>query len=173
MKQLVFIIILIFLYNPLNSQEKFDFKGLSIGDDYAKWSNVLVFDKKDETTQESIYILNHPNFTKVFNYDIKYVEVKFKYNKLTSIFITLEPFEEKGWRSEEFESIRDNFDQLFGKNKGFEKIGENTGNLFYIWENSKVSLLMFYIFNGSQSGSTIKIIMTDINIKKQNITNGF
>lgn len=159
--------------------EKNGFKDFTIGDNFTKWENQLIYEGKlDDGSKAYLYKGNCCN--KVFNYSVEKIILRFSSNKLVGIIITTEKFQkdykESGeytkWRSDDFESIKSSFSYLFGKPTSVDA-AEGSGEVTYIWAGKKVLLLSKYEYLGVQNGDRQQIFIFDINFLNSDIKNGF
>jgi len=136
--------------------EKKGFKDFTIGDSYAKWQNQIQlnsFDKQDSTYS---YKYTGTCCQDVFNYSIEGIQLKFYKNKLVSIFIVTDFFQngKPTWRTDDYMSINKSLSNLFGK-ESLINMDEKTGNATYTWQGQKVILMSMYDYSGFSGTRTI------------------
>lgn len=186
MKKLLFVIALFVSPLFVNSQTNFEldskngFKDFQIGDSYSKWVKDLIFSRQGGNSS-TIYKYMGSCCRKVFDYNVRQIELEFMNSKLITIFITLEQWEKPLVNGEftdlnkcldKFEDIRSNFVYLFGEPARLDS-DENTGRITLLWAGRKIALSATCEYQGVNNGCKPYVIIGDISSTGQGIKNGF
>jgi hypothetical protein len=156
------------------------FKDFTLGDNLSKWQSQLSFEGDYDDDGSKAYLYTGECCTKIFNYNVEKIILRFSNNKLASINITTEKFqksyEESGkytdWRSDDFESIKKSFSILFGNPTDIET-SKNSSEVTHFWLGKKVGLISKYENLGYKSGDRQQISIIDITALKSSVESGF
>jgi len=159
---------------------KHGFKEFTLGDDLSKWQSDLIYNRTwDDNGISYVYIGSLGR--KVFDFDIKDIELKFFQNKLVEIYLTTKPFQPSYALTgvypkngiDIFKNLISQFENLFGNGFAFTASASDKADFKTIWAGKTTSLIVQHDYLGFEYGSRAYIILKNNEFSVKSLKNGF